>query len=413
MSGAFVFSRTLLCFCPTILCIVGVVLLIVALIVSPEGSAVQAEERQLWQPVNGCLVIDSMSGVVYSKEDKRRKCVEDFQADGCHPLCVALLRCESNSTTTTADNSTTTIASNQTQTQTNSSANLLLAFSLRALYTESVPSQPWCSKQQTDWAGWSVLRNPKAPRNVNVTLANSYSCFSGDIARCCPDCAVFETVAELRQLQSALRWATFLVFVGPAIAVMLIGATWIVAMILIFTCDKNENRPVVPVPAPLDDDAIARAHAHLQRDAIGGVGAEGAAVRRAPRRRRHRKRPSAPPLVDDDDDANNDEFDTSPSPAAAAAAVVVIRCKTCQQPFLANSDALACSSCHKISEERLERAAFPFGGGDSQMCTVCLDDIEAGVRVVTLPCAHLYHFECIAEWLTNKTICPQCLTEIV
>ena len=41
------------------------------------------------------------------------------------------------------------------------------------------------------------------------------------------------------------------------------------------------------------------------------------------------------------------------------------------------------------------------GGGDKEGgdCRVCLVDFAGGDRLKTLPCCHIYHVECIDEWL--------------
>ncbi|KAJ1993447.1 hypothetical protein H4R33_000640 [Dimargaris cristalligena] len=42
-------------------------------------------------------------------------------------------------------------------------------------------------------------------------------------------------------------------------------------------------------------------------------------------------------------------------------------------------------------------------------CTICLDDIAKGQTVRQLPCLHIYHVECIDEWLVQKSsACPLC-----
>ncbi|KAJ1929494.1 hypothetical protein IWQ60_001106 [Tieghemiomyces parasiticus] len=45
----------------------------------------------------------------------------------------------------------------------------------------------------------------------------------------------------------------------------------------------------------------------------------------------------------------------------------------------------------------------------TETCPICLDDIERGQLVRQLPCNHVYHVECIDEWLTEKaSVCPTC-----
>ncbi|KAM7272469.1 hypothetical protein ACFE04_027132 [Oxalis oulophora] len=44
-------------------------------------------------------------------------------------------------------------------------------------------------------------------------------------------------------------------------------------------------------------------------------------------------------------------------------------------------------------------------------CSICLDDFEAGLEVTCMPCNHMFHEDCITEWLTENRLCPLWLTE--
>ncbi|XP_052789448.1 uncharacterized protein LOC128223960 isoform X2 [Mya arenaria] len=47
--------------------------------------------------------------------------------------------------------------------------------------------------------------------------------------------------------------------------------------------------------------------------------------------------------------------------------------------------------------------------GDSKTdCLVCMEEFQAGERLKTLPCCHLYHVDCIDEWLRRNAVCPIC-----
>ncbi|KAM0841766.1 hypothetical protein ACQ4PT_058809 [Festuca glaucescens] len=52
------------------------------------------------------------------------------------------------------------------------------------------------------------------------------------------------------------------------------------------------------------------------------------------------------------------------------------------------------------------------GGDDTQAaadCAVCLGQVEGGESVRRLPkCAHLFHAECVDDWLRAHTTCPMC-----
>jgi len=39
---------------------------------------------------------------------------------------------------------------------------------------------------------------------------------------------------------------------------------------------------------------------------------------------------------------------------------------------------------------------------DDRMCTICLLDIEDGERISDLSCKHIYHAECLGEWILKK-----------
>ncbi|XP_045194557.2 uncharacterized protein LOC123550187 [Mercenaria mercenaria] len=41
-------------------------------------------------------------------------------------------------------------------------------------------------------------------------------------------------------------------------------------------------------------------------------------------------------------------------------------------------------------------------------CLVCLSEFSDGERLRTLPCCHIYHIDCIDEWLRRNAICPVC-----
>jgi hypothetical protein len=50
-------------------------------------------------------------------------------------------------------------------------------------------------------------------------------------------------------------------------------------------------------------------------------------------------------------------------------------------------------------------------------CSICLDNMEKGEIIRSLPCFHMYHSKCIDDWLfrnKNKSpICPDCTVPIV
>ena len=48
-------------------------------------------------------------------------------------------------------------------------------------------------------------------------------------------------------------------------------------------------------------------------------------------------------------------------------------------------------------------------GNDGKVeCSICMDDVEVGTEVTTLPCDHWFHDDCISHWLKEHDTCPHC-----
>ena len=49
------------------------------------------------------------------------------------------------------------------------------------------------------------------------------------------------------------------------------------------------------------------------------------------------------------------------------------------------------------------------------VCSICLSDFEKKDIIATLPCLHMFHYECVEQWVQRKvesSICPQCNAKI-
>ncbi|GFX96070.1 e3 ubiquitin-protein ligase RNF165 [Trichonephila clavipes] len=47
-----------------------------------------------------------------------------------------------------------------------------------------------------------------------------------------------------------------------------------------------------------------------------------------------------------------------------------------------------------------------------EKCTICLCEFEDNEDVRRLPCMHLFHIECVDQWLTTNKRCPICRVDI-
>jgi len=54
-------------------------------------------------------------------------------------------------------------------------------------------------------------------------------------------------------------------------------------------------------------------------------------------------------------------------------------------------------------------------GGRQRECVVCLEEYVDGIsRVMSLPCGHEFHVDCITPWLTTRRrTCPSCKGDVV
>ena len=45
-------------------------------------------------------------------------------------------------------------------------------------------------------------------------------------------------------------------------------------------------------------------------------------------------------------------------------------------------------------------------------CVICLSEFQIGERIAALPCLHVFHYDCIKNWLINELSCPVCKFEV-
>lgn len=49
---------------------------------------------------------------------------------------------------------------------------------------------------------------------------------------------------------------------------------------------------------------------------------------------------------------------------------------------------------------------------EKRNCVICMTQFEKGEKILTIPCCHLYHSDCIKDWFKKKNTCPICKFKI-
>ena len=48
----------------------------------------------------------------------------------------------------------------------------------------------------------------------------------------------------------------------------------------------------------------------------------------------------------------------------------------------------------------------------SNRCVICMTDFAMGDPIRFLPCMHIYHKDCIEDWLVRSFTCPSCMEPV-
>lgn len=48
----------------------------------------------------------------------------------------------------------------------------------------------------------------------------------------------------------------------------------------------------------------------------------------------------------------------------------------------------------------------------TEQCVICLENMNNNTTLLTLECSHIYHKECIDDWLNKSQTCPMCREKV-
>jgi len=61
---------------------------------------------------------------------------------------------------------------------------------------------------------------------------------------------------------------------------------------------------------------------------------------------------------------------------------------------------------------RIKVTAYDIAANESTDCSICLDELVVGQPALRIPCGHLYHEDCVKDWLRKSNECPVCRFEL-
>lgn len=116
---------------------------------------------------------------------------------------------------------------------------------------------------------------------------------------------------------------------------------------------------------------------------------------------------TVPYIIDDDDDENyddDDDDDDSDDDDSDDEGNYVIN--------LAITESMDGNQARSVpatgsSIQSLEKVSFDDSSSIKQ-CVICLEEFLSGLQVTRMPCSHIYHEDCIVQWLKGSNLCPLC-----
>lgn len=61
---------------------------------------------------------------------------------------------------------------------------------------------------------------------------------------------------------------------------------------------------------------------------------------------------------------------------------------------------------------RIKVTPYDIAANESAECSICLDELVTGQPALRIPCGHLFHEDCVKDWLLKSNECPVCRFEL-
>merc|ERR1740121_1532011 len=81
-----------------------------------------------------------------------------------------------------------------------------------------------------------------------------------------------------------------------------------------------------------------------------------------------------------------------------------------QQPERRGAPPTSASTLRSLP--RIKVTAYDIAANEGSECSICLGDLVAGEPALRLPCGHLFHEDCVTDWLKKSNECPVCRFEL-
>ncbi|XP_021299775.1 probable E3 ubiquitin-protein ligase HIP1 [Herrania umbratica] len=65
------------------------------------------------------------------------------------------------------------------------------------------------------------------------------------------------------------------------------------------------------------------------------------------------------------------------------------------------------AECDQKGEEKIKKRRL-----EAENCVICLEELKVGSDASRMPCSHIFHGDCIEEWLKQSHYCPLCRFEM-